>query len=302
MITLRAVGCTTAEYVGSSATAEATSSTAIEEKDGVGDEEDQPFGDEDNVDESEEVSTGVDGPSSDELPLLFFFDCESTGGTMYSDHIIEVGAKVVSVPNSVNITQHQYGSLIHSSRSIAKVVQSKCGITAQMLVAEPPFLHVLEELLAWISSTVKEVEQCQQLKYFPLLVAHNGFVFDFLLLLSELHRRSIPFNRLLSVNLHFADTFYDSKKQVKNSDSVIFANWTAVEKRRLGISNLFSKYFADETYNAHRAMDDVVAMERLFTSTPLVSLLSSLTIWSMQKLIQEWNIKVQKKFASILKK
>ena len=53
-------------------------------------------------------------------------------------------------------------------------------------------------------------------------------------------------------------------------------------------------YFADETYNVHRAMDDVVAMERLFTSTPLVSLLSSLTIWSMQKLIQEWNIKVQK--------
>ena len=40
MITLRAIGCTTAEYVGSSATAEATSSTVIEEKDVVGDEED----------------------------------------------------------------------------------------------------------------------------------------------------------------------------------------------------------------------------------------------------------------------
>ena len=179
VITLRAVGCTTAEYVGSSATAEATSSTVIEEKDVVGDEEDQSFGDEDNADELEEVSAGVDGPSSDELPLLFFFDCESTGGSMYSDHIIEVGAKVVAVPNSVNITQHQYGSLIHSSRNIAKVVQSKCGITAQMLVTEPPFLHVLEELLVWISSTVQEVEQCQQLKYFPVLVAHNGFVLIF---------------------------------------------------------------------------------------------------------------------------
>ena len=32
MITLRAVGCTTAEYVRSSATAEPTSSAAIEEK------------------------------------------------------------------------------------------------------------------------------------------------------------------------------------------------------------------------------------------------------------------------------
>ena len=144
MITLRAVGCTTAEYVGSSGTAEVTSSTAIEERDKVVDEEDQPFRDENNTDEQEEVSADVDKPSSDELPLLFFFDCESTGGSMYSDHIIEVGAKVVAVPDSVGVTQLQYGSLIHSSRSIAKAVQSKCGIAAQMLVTEPPFRHVIE--------------------------------------------------------------------------------------------------------------------------------------------------------------
>ena len=115
MITLRAVGCTTAEYVGSSGTAKATSSTAIKERDEVVDEEDQSFGDDNNADECEEVSANLDGPSSDELPLLFFFDCESTGGSMYTDHMIEVGAKVVAVPDSVSITQHQYGSLIHSS-------------------------------------------------------------------------------------------------------------------------------------------------------------------------------------------
>ena len=285
MITLRAVGCTTAEYVGSSGTVEATSSTVIEDKD----DDDQPLEDENSIDERDEISADVDAPPSDELPLLFFFDCESTGGSMYNDHIIEVGAKVFAVPDSVSITQHQYGSLIHTSQTIAKVVQSKCGITAQMLLAEPPFRHVLEEFLAWISSTLQEVEQWQELKYFPILVAHNSFVFDFLMLLSELHKR----NRLVSLNLHFADTLYDCKKHVKNNNS-IFANWTALEKKRLSIGNLYSKHFADETYNAHRAVDDVVAMERLFTSTPLVSLLSTLTIWNMQKLIQEWNYKVQK--------
>ena len=55
---------------------------------------------------------------------------------------------------------------------------------------------------------------------------------------------------------------------------MIFAHWDASEKKRL-IYN--SKHSADETYNAHRALDDVVAMEELFTKTPLVSLLSSLT-------------------------
>ena len=62
MITLQAVGCTTAEYVGSSGTAEATSSTAIEERDEVVNEEDQLFGDDNNTDECEEVSANVDGP------------------------------------------------------------------------------------------------------------------------------------------------------------------------------------------------------------------------------------------------
>ena len=66
------------------------------------------------------------------------------------------------------------------------------------------------------------------------------------------------------------------------------------KKKRLGIGSLYSKYFADETYNAHRAMDDVVAMKRLFTNTLLVSLLSSLTIWNVHKVMQEWNSKVQR--------
>ena len=99
MITLRAVGCATAEYVGSSGTIEATSSTIIEEKDVI-DDDDQPFEDENNINECDEISAKVDGLPSDELPMLFFFDCESTGGSMYNDHIIEASAKSRSVSHS----------------------------------------------------------------------------------------------------------------------------------------------------------------------------------------------------------
>ena len=84
-------------------------------------------------------------------------------------------------------------------------------------------------LKSFLHGSLQEVEQWQELKYFPLLVAHNGLVFDFLILLSELHRRNIPFNRLVSLNLHFADTLYDCKKHVKNNNS-IFANRTTLEK------------------------------------------------------------------------
>ena len=65
------MGCTTAEYVGSSGTAEATGCTVTEIRDVIGDEADQPSEDEG---EYEEVSTNVNRSSSSShaLPVLFF--------------------------------------------------------------------------------------------------------------------------------------------------------------------------------------------------------------------------------------
>ena len=77
-----------------------------------------------------------------------------------------------------------------------------------MLFGAPRFGHVLEEL-----------------PHYPVLVAHNGFTFDFRILLAELHRRKIPINRLRSVKLHFADPYFDCKHEVKSSNP-LFSNWT----------------------------------------------------------------------------
>ena len=112
-----------------------------------------------------------------------------------------------------------------------KVVEKKCGITSQMLFGAPRFGHVLKELLDWISTTVKEVEEYHNIPHYPVFVAHNGFVFDFQILFAELHRRKIPINRLKSIKLHFADTYFDCKREVK-SDNPLFSGWTAIEKRR----------------------------------------------------------------------
>ena len=60
---------------------------------------------------------------------------------------------------------------------------------------------------------VDKIYELQDVKYYPVLVAHNTwFNLDFLILLSELQRQTIPFHRLPSINLNFADTSYDCKK------------------------------------------------------------------------------------------
>ena len=139
--------------------------------------------------------------------------------------------KVFAVSDAVAISKPEYSSLVQSSRTIMKIVEKKCGITSQMLFGAPRFGHVLEELLDWISTTVKEVEEYHNIPHYPVLVAHNGFTFDFRILLAELHRR---INRLKSIKLHFADPYFDCKREVK-SNNPLFSSWTAVEKRRLGI-------------------------------------------------------------------
>ena len=81
--------------------------------------------------------------------MLFFHDCESTGGSTYDDHIIEVGTKVVAAPDSADIPQLEYSSLIHSSCTIIKAVATEqMWHIAQMLVTKPPIHHVFEKFLA----------------------------------------------------------------------------------------------------------------------------------------------------------
>ena len=50
-------------------------------------------------------------------PLLFFFDTETTGLSIYDDHIVEIAAKVVGVPRST-VTQPSFSSLIHTPKNI----------------------------------------------------------------------------------------------------------------------------------------------------------------------------------------
>ena len=49
--------------------------------------------------------------------LLFFYDYETTGGSHYEDHIIEIGSTVI-VPDNVSISTVEFSSLCHTSRKI----------------------------------------------------------------------------------------------------------------------------------------------------------------------------------------
>ena len=53
-------------------------------------------------------------------PLLFLYDCESTGLSIYKEHIIEIAAEVVNPP--VSYSRTTFESLVKTARSISAVL------------------------------------------------------------------------------------------------------------------------------------------------------------------------------------
>ena len=110
MSTLRGLGSAVGEYVGDGqgeTEAIVSLSSPSVDIDFVGAElgiNDQ------SLDETEEDS------SDDAHPLLFLFDCETTGLSIYTDHITDIAAKVISSP--VPLTSPTFSSLVKTLKRI----------------------------------------------------------------------------------------------------------------------------------------------------------------------------------------
>ncbi len=99
---------------GESSTVEPTHTADIDVNDAESAVDDQPQND-------EEVS------SDNANPLLIFYDCETTGLSIYNDHITDVAAKVVSSP--VSLETPTFSSLVATSRRIPAPGKTPCIYT-----------------------------------------------------------------------------------------------------------------------------------------------------------------------------
>ena len=112
----------TAVYSGDTeVTVEETSGEDDDSGDDLSDEEEEPeFA-------SMEQLTGTSTSDSEEeldslTPLFFLYDCEGTGGSVYTDHIVELAAVVQPLPDNIQIASPlQFQSLVYTAKRIAPV-------------------------------------------------------------------------------------------------------------------------------------------------------------------------------------
>ena len=112
---LQKLGSTVGEYVGDG---QGEESASVEQALAV---------DLDNVNDSGVVDADwevddlsmeqTEGNSDDSHPLLFSYDCETTGLSIYNDHIIEIAAEVIDCP-VVSHSNANFSSLVKTSRRI----------------------------------------------------------------------------------------------------------------------------------------------------------------------------------------
>ena len=117
MDTLKTKGVSTSSYKGDSLLDNGNDESGDENNNGSDDDldDDGLF-----VHDDDPVSDGADCNSDPNcLPLLFVFDCETTGLHIYKDHIVELAAQVV-VPEGVSVSTNEFSSLCYTARRIPK--------------------------------------------------------------------------------------------------------------------------------------------------------------------------------------
>ena len=65
------------------------------------------------------INTEQDADSAVSQPLLFFYDCETTGLSIYDDHITEIAAKPIGI-SGFSVNMPSFSSLVHTPRNIPR--------------------------------------------------------------------------------------------------------------------------------------------------------------------------------------
>ena len=113
MTKLAVLGNSVGEYVGGGQ----ADADLIEEEDdldnmltSVDEDHDAETVFDDHDDETEDSTVGA-------RPLRILYDCETTGLSIYNEHITEIAAKVIGIPNS-SLSKPSFSSLIRTPRNI----------------------------------------------------------------------------------------------------------------------------------------------------------------------------------------
>jgi DNA polymerase III epsilon subunit-like protein len=173
---------------------------------------------------------------------VVFLDFETSGFNPYHDDIIEIAIKLINSDTS-------YNSLVHpkSNECISQRITAVTSITNELLRKEGiPWETAFTELNDILKEIIKNSPDGKL-----YIVAHNGETFDFLFL-------KRIFSELNGLNIKTINP-----KNIVYIDSLLFAR--RLLKRESYKQETLCKTYNINTKGNHRALNDVKALEELYT-------------------------------------
>ena len=172
-----------------------------------------------------------------------FLDFETSGFNPYHDDIIEIAIKLMNNDKS-------FSTLVHpqSNECISQRITAVTGITNDLLRKEGiPWITAFTELNDFLKEIIKNSPDGKL-----YIVAHNGETFDFL------------FMKRIFNELNKLDIKTVNQKNIIYIDSLLFAR--RLLKRESYKQETLCKTFNIITKGNHRALNDVRALEELYTT------------------------------------
>ena len=232
----------------------------------------------------------ISAENSKGKPLFIFYDCEASNSQVFTADIIEIAARCYP-----EIRNTAFESLINTNQELGKFTVQRCGIKESDLEGKPMFDVVFKKFLNWIQNLLKRVSQKTGERLFPVLCAHNGYGFDYTILLSNMKRYGIKEQVLKMINLHFADTFQFCK-ELREEHHV-----EELQDTKLSMDSLFSKFCPGKQFlNRHRAMGDVNAMIEIFSKEPFKTAINNIDYATSESLFEWFTVQRSEKEQRIL--
>ena len=185
--------------------------------------------------------------------VAIYYDLETTGFKAEEDHITQIGA-CCPIPGQQTRT---YTSYVSTDREIPEKVTQLTGITSELLFEKGlPLETVLEQFFAFIDDCRQETAS-----RFAALVSYNGQRFDdvFLRVACRYGNRTLEERARRAGLLNLVDALPWCKRMLP-SHRLVRNDFNRASYR---LGDVYTCLFSGETFEAHRADADTLALARI---------------------------------------
>jgi len=187
---------------------------------------------------------------------ILLFDLETTGRDPYNDQIIQTTA--------IDLHGNSFNRFSNSWKSFDSGAQELHKDKMEMVRNSPFFDKVVKDFFTWIEQGRKGRS--------VVLLAHNGFKFDFPVLYNELKRRALL--HLLPEYIHFGDTIVWIKELKRRREIP-----DALQNGSLSLENLYKSLFQDSgELSFHNSLDDCRALSKIVFESDLKASVDALPV------------------------